>query len=175
MAVASVAGGALYIVGAIFVNVSGFTDVLILEKTLERVSPELNALGLSQKWAMFAPNPTNTDGWIIARGVFSNGKEYDVYSYPHPLSYDKPEQVGLPPYIPDERARRYFGNLLASTDAISYVHYYADYLCFAYKAPGVVFKDAHLTTIDIIVMREIVHPKSKDAPRKNVIYAQECI
>ena len=48
------------------------------------------ALGLGQKWDMFA-NPPPRDGWYVARAILANGKEVDLLRSGEPVTWERPE------------------------------------------------------------------------------------
>ena len=64
--------------------------LLVCAQTLHFVSPGMRipsaahsvlaVLGPNQKWSMFAPNPAETEGWIVIEGRFENGATLDLWT-----------------------------------------------------------------------------------------------
>lgn len=166
--------GIIYIVAIVVANTESFVKHQKISEVSARISPTMTALGVTQYWAMFAPNPPSIDGWIIVRGVFSNGDIYDLFSYPHKLSYEKPKNISQPPYIPDERTRKYLGNLVGDTTALAHIQYYGKYLCYQYKKPNKLFKDASLASLEIFLMTQLNGFTLKNRPEKSLIFTTKC-
>jgi hypothetical protein len=64
----------------------------------------LRVSGLYQRWAMFAPDPSRRDGWLIAVGRRADGAEQDLLNG-GPVSWDKPAEVSS--YYPSWRWANY--------------------------------------------------------------------
>ncbi|MEZ4820589.1 MAG: HTTM domain-containing protein [Bdellovibrionota bacterium] len=88
--------------------------------------PLRSFLRLDQSWAMFAPYPTDDDGWYIIFGKTVSGAEVNLWTtdYKHP--YTMPEAVNKT-FI-SHRWRKYLRNLRDRPD-IKYRKYFGQYLC----------------------------------------------
>lgn len=80
----------------------------------------LFALGLDQKWNMFAPFPTDEDGWYVIVGTTVGGRTLDIYNRGRfvdleggPVRWDKPEDVSST-YV-RQRWRKYLNRTWAAT------------------------------------------------------------
>lgn len=73
------------------------------------LSIPLQALNLDQRWALFAPNPPDASGWLIATGRLADGTETVVLAPDHTRVFDAPSRTSLA--APDLRWRRYYEQL----------------------------------------------------------------
>lgn len=89
-----------------------------------------NALRLDQRWLMFAPYPSDEDGWYVIAGKLANGAAVDAlhqrFGAP---SRARPTHIA-PTFI-NTRWRKYFVNLWAKSNA-GHRLYYGRYLCRAW-------------------------------------------
>ncbi len=79
--IALAAALSVIMVGVIWVNLLTVTwnDKQIVSAPVPApLHTVVNYLGLWQSWFMFAPYPSDTDGWIIIPGVFEDGTTYDL-------------------------------------------------------------------------------------------------
>jgi hypothetical protein len=93
------------------------------------VSPDetewaLDLTRTDQYWNMFAPDPLNTDGWVVAPGLLENGTRIDAFQGGR-LTFDRPPDVS--DTFPSARWRKYLSRLWRYDS----VHrdYFAEYLC----------------------------------------------
>lgn len=166
--------GIVYIGAIVTANTAPFLKSEMLYNANQKITLPMGALGITQNWRMFSPNPPSEDGWIIARGVFSNGKIYDLFSYPHALSYEKPKNIAYAPYIRDERTRKYLGNVIGNSAAAVHIYYYAKSLCYQYREPNALFTDASLASLDIFAMKQITGLTHKNKPEKSLLFTLNC-
>lgn len=73
---------AVALVYVLFYNIQGVVDALSVPEALDEAG---HAIGLNQRWDMFAPSPSKWDGWFQIRGQLENGDTVDLlYDRPHP-------------------------------------------------------------------------------------------
>jgi len=80
---------ALALFFVLFENVNGLQSRLPSERVSRNEVARI-ALGLGQKWDIFANRPPR-DGWYVARAVLVNGREVDLLRAGAPVSWDRPE------------------------------------------------------------------------------------
>lgn len=125
--------------------------------------PEWNtfgrALGISQYWNMFAPNPSTTDGWFIIAAMMEDGSEIDIYNEGKSLTWGKPEVVCR--QHKNMRWRKYMMNL---KDQKNQVHRepMADYF---YRTWNQKNPDRTATRIGLGFARENTPPPGKPLPQ----------
>src|SRR3989344_4253775 len=59
----------------------------------EQLRPLGIVLGINQKWALFAPDPSILGGWFVIAARLKDGTYYDVYNNRPTISFDMPPQV----------------------------------------------------------------------------------
>jgi hypothetical protein len=89
--------------------------------------PQLNVvadlLRIDQKWNMFAPNPSRTDGWFVVPAILVNGDQVDLFTG-GPLSWEKP------PMVSDTIPNRRWGKYLERISTSKYEHRRAHYAAY---------------------------------------------
>lgn len=92
-------------------------DVVKMPDLLEDI---VRVTRINQKWGMFAPNPSKSDGWYVIPGRFSNGTELDLHTG-KPVSYEKPD--GISASYTNHRWRKYFNNFHRKSKSKFRKHY----------------------------------------------------
>lgn len=78
----------------------------------------------NQDWKLYAPNPTNDDGWYVVVIHLADGSETDFLTG-HDVAFERPEHVLY--RLPNHRWRKYFDNLVSQSCA-PYREWYARYV-----------------------------------------------
>lgn len=91
-----------------------------------KVTAALRAAGVSQRWGMFAPFPGVTDGWMVARGRWADGRTADLLRDGRAITWEKPRSVAGE--LATSNWRKYFVDLSAPKGAV-YRAYFDRYLC----------------------------------------------
>ena len=81
---------ALAIVYVLLYNVHGVTDAFSLPEALAQTG---HALGLNQRWDMFAPSPSKWDGWFRIQGQLENGDVVDLLYNRRQPAGERPDPV----------------------------------------------------------------------------------
>lgn len=101
-----------------------------LDRSFYRLQSPFWELGhvfrLHQKWDMFAPRPTNEDGWFVIEAVDRNGQTIDLWNNNMPVSDRWPEDIANT--YPNTMWRKYLINMWIR-DYAAYRPYMADYFC----------------------------------------------
>src|SRR5829696_2950569 len=98
----------------------------------ERTVPLGTFLGLDQYWGMFAPSPSNEDGWYVIPGELRDGRKVDLMPIirddygMHPISYEKPQDI--PATYKNEHWRKYLENIYNQDHADQRL-YFGQYIC----------------------------------------------
>jgi hypothetical protein len=92
-------------------------------------------LGLGQRWAMFAPHPSEDDGWYVMPGTTAGGREVDAWrsleGEPVAVDWSKPPDVAAS--FGSKRWSKYLANLSLE----SYRHHrplFGDWVCRTWNA-----------------------------------------
>ena len=107
---------------------------------------------LDQKWNMFAPYPTNEDGYYVIPGKLRDGSSVNVYTGQTEISYDKPKNMAYT--YQDQRWQKYMMNLWQQ-DFSEYRLGYGQYLCREWNKKNPYEKN--LMTFDIVYMLEVTN------------------
>lgn len=83
-------------------------------------------LRIDQKWDMFAPHPSNYNGWYIIVGELSDGTQIDLFRDGAKVVWEKPKLVSS--LYKNERWRKYMTNLTIPYKVYRRL-YFAQYLC----------------------------------------------
>jgi hypothetical protein len=103
----------------------------------ERTVPLGTFLGLDQYWGMFAPSPSNEDGWYVIPGELRDGRKVDLMPIirddygMHPISYEKPQDI--PATYKNEHWRKYLENIYNQDHADQRL-YFGQYICRQWNA-----------------------------------------
>ena len=102
----------------------GLNEVVDADVSPDETEWALELTRTDQYWNMFAPNPLNTDGWVVAPGLLENGSRVDAFGGGQ-LTFDRPPDVSAT--FPNARWRKYLSRLWRYDT----VHrdYFAEYLC----------------------------------------------
>jgi hypothetical protein len=107
--------------------------------------------GFWQYWAMFAPYPSTTDGWVIVQGKFEDGRELDLRTG---------QAVSSVPYRvywgPDIRWKKYEGNLFDNRYE-PLLKAWADHYCLEYNVNQNLPPGSRLATMQLIFRGRISH------------------
>ena len=91
----------------------------------DEAEPVTTAMGVDQRWNMFAPNPLQTDGWYVAPAALSNGSTVDAL-HGGPVTWQRPADLAAT--YPNARWRKYEANLQRDGYA-AHRDDFAQYLC----------------------------------------------
>ena len=89
----------------LFTNVNGLPPRFLPWTPAPRAELLTVALGLGQKWDMFAAAPSR-NGWYVARAVLADGTEVDLLRGGAPVSWERPRNPAV--FYPNERWRKIF-------------------------------------------------------------------
>jgi Vitamin K-dependent gamma-carboxylase len=142
----------------------------------ERTVPLGPFLGLDQYWGMFAPSPSNEDGWYVIPGKLRDGQKVnlmpitrDDYSM-HPISYEKPQDI--PATYKNEHWRKYLENIY-NRDHAGQRLYFGQYICRQWNAHHTGADT--LETFRIIYMLELTLPDYRQSkPEKVELWNHTC-
>ena len=85
---------------------------------------------LKQSWIMYAPSPTNRNGWFVFPGTLHDGRKIDLFQGGTPLSWEKPKI--LSPVYRGAAWSNYFEHTVywqAETEPQTYYQDFARYIC----------------------------------------------
>lgn len=116
---------------------------------------------VNQKWGMFAPNPSRSDGWYVVQGRFSDGSELDLHTG-LPVSWEKPKAISSA--YANHRWRKYFNNFHRKSKS-KFRSHYGKYLANQWK-DKLEGKSVHLETFEIFFIEEKTEADFKTAPTK---------
>jgi hypothetical protein len=142
----------------------------------ERIVPLGPFLGLDQYWGMFAPSPSDEDGWYVIPGELRHGQKVDLmpitrddYSM-HPITYEKPQDI--PATYKNEHWRKYLENIYNQDHADQRL-YFGQYICRQWNAHHTGAET--LETFQIIYMLEVTLPDYRQSkPEKVDLWNHEC-
>ncbi len=133
-------------------------------------------LGLDQYWGMFAPSPSNEDGWYVIPGELRDGQKVDLMPITrddygiYPISYEKPQDI--PATYKNEHWRKYLENIYNQDHADQRL-YFAQYICRQWNAHHTGADT--LETFRIIYMLELTLPDYRQSkPEKVNLWNHEC-
>src|SRR5215204_1098443 len=142
----------------------------------ERTVPLGTFLGLDQYWGMFAPSPSNEDGWYVIPGELRDGRKVDLMPIirddygMHPISYEKPQDI--PATYKNEHWRKYLENIYNQDHADQRL-YFGQYICRQWNAHHTGAES--LETFRIVYMLELTHPDYQQSdPEKVDLWNHEC-
>lgn len=135
------------------------------------------ALGLNQRWDMFAPTAVRSHGWIEIPGTLTNGTQVDVFhlrTSPPTFQKDYEPPVGMR----SQGWRKYLTDYLPNTSNINYQKRFAEYMCRRWGAEVTVKNpNSVLKTFEIYQMRQttLEDGKTLTAPEKVSLWSHRCI
>ena len=142
----------------------------------ERTVPLGPFLGLDQYWGMFAPSPSNEDGWYVIPGELRDGEKVDLMPITrddyamHPVSYEKPQDI--PATYKNEHWRKYLENIY-NQDHAGQRLYFGQYICRQWNAHHTGADT--LETFRIIYMLELTLPDYRQSkPEKVDLWNHTC-
>ena len=92
----------------------------------EKLRPLGIVLGINQKWALFAPEPSKRSGWFVIAARLKNGSYYDIYNNTSSITFDKP--IDVTSTYRSARWQRFLINITTQRN-YKYATYYIQYLC----------------------------------------------
>ena len=124
------------------------------------------ALGLHQRWSMFAPSVPTDDGWFVIRGVRQDGAERDLLSGGF-VRWEKPVNVAAT--FPSYRWLAYLRRMwwLRHT---GYPGQAADYFCRRANTPHA--PGGRVSTVQIIYMLDAVQSSGQPRSAAPVLVAE---
>ncbi len=142
----------------------------------ERTVPAGIFLGLDQSWGMFAPAPSDEDGWYVIPGDLRDGTRTDLMSVTrddyrqNEVSYEKPEYAKYT--YKNERWRKYLEKLWSQEHADERL-YFGQYICREWNSRHASPKQ--VTTFEIVYMLEkTLPPGQRPTLEKAVIWEHKC-
>lgn len=105
---------------------------------------------LHQKWDMFAPRPTNEDGWFVIEAVDRKGQTVDLWDHSMPVGDRVPENIANT--YPNTMWRKYLINMWIR-DYSAYRPYLAEYFCRKYNVISIRLMFMFIPTADLGVER----------------------
>jgi hypothetical protein len=142
----------------------------------ERLVPLGHALGIGQKWDMFAPYPAKDDGWYVIPGDLEGGQQVDLMPITrddytlHGVSWEKPENVA--DTYKNEHWRKYLEKIRGPDDKGQFLHF-GRYICREWNARHA--GDEQLVNFQIIYMQEQTQPDYQSSvPQKVVLWNHRC-
>lgn len=142
----------------------------------ERTVPVGLFLGLDQSWGMFAPAPSNEDGWYVIPGDLRDGTRTDLMSVTRDdyrqngVSWEKPEYVKYT--YKNERWRKYLENLWSQEHANERL-YFGQYICREWNSRHASPKQ--VMDFQIVYMLEKTPPRGQQStPEKVVTWEHSC-
>jgi hypothetical protein len=128
------------------------------------------ALGLDQKWNMFASRPSADDGWYVVPGVLRSGAEVDVLRGSPVIDWAKPSSPGA--YYPSMYWLKFMETLWLA-DHAGYRLHYGRYLCRQWnqgRAP-----DEQLVRFEIFFVHETTPPPGQTESHQTLsIWKHHC-
>ncbi len=126
-------------------------------------------LGINQKWALFAPEPSTKSGWFVIAARLKDGTFYDIYNNRSNISFEKPTSV-ISTYK-SARWQRFLVNITAERNK-KYASQYINYLCQSWNKTHSTNKQAEEISIGYIF--EITKPDYRYESGKNIIGRESC-
>lgn len=125
----------------------------------------ISKLRLYQNWNMFSPTPLREDGWYVAVGKTTDGKEVNVLNEQHPVSFDRPNSLAA--QYPNNHWRKYMMNMYL--DEYAFLRQgYVNWLCRNWNGRHPENKMIH--TINLYFMSEWTNPYPiKPTIRKRIL------
>lgn len=134
------------------------------------LEPLMLPLRIDQSWPMFAPHPSEDDGWYIIPGVLEDGSEIDVNTR-KPLEWNRPDNIAATE--PNVRWRTYH-TLIWNRELAENRGYYARWLCRDWNTSAPAGR--HLMSLKIIYMLEHTPPPGgTTAIEQHVLWRHECL
>ncbi len=152
----------------VFWNVTNIRQLQLNRPSI--VSHVGSALGVAQKWSMFAPHPIRADGWLVAPGVLTTGESIDVRTAKR-VTWDKPSHVAAT--YDNNRWRKYLVNLKKEKQLDRRV-YYGKYLCREWY-DGNRLDNVSLDSFNLFFMLEYTQPHgSQPTTEKQLLWSHSC-
>lgn len=130
-------------------------------------------LRLDQKWSMFAPYPSRSDGWLVVPGILASGRLVDVYHEIDQIpSFDKPDSLHNVMFE-NYRWRKYLSRI-GSRRYVDFRKYYGSFLCRRWnEANGL---DDRLTDFNIYRLTEkSAGPEQSPSVKRTRIWRHWCV
>lgn len=143
-----VAGAALVAVTAWNAHTVGWLPA----PALQPIAPLMQALRIDQRWDMFAPEPSRTDGWIVLPGTLEDGRDIDLRAADRVLDWQRPDPPNAHRNV---RWHSYEWRLLALREESLFLAY-GRHLCRRFnadRAPG-----TRLERFDLVYVVETSPP-----------------
>lgn len=142
-----------------------------------------NALGIGQKWSMFAPRPTVNDGWYVVKGRLADGTEIDLLKKGVPIHWEEADPIAsfgpvdwhkpalVSATFKTHRWRKYLESM-CQKDLAKYRRYYGDYIRRSWQSH---YAGQRLQAIEVYYVVERTLPNNQVAPpRKTLVFAYDC-
>ncbi len=122
---------------------------------------------MDQSWELFAPDPMQTQGWLVVPAVLQNGREVDLKSQLSPVTYAAPSLISATYY--NERWRKYLMNMSDQSDPNQSV-VYAAYLGNLWNSTH--SSEERVKEVSVYLMRSAILPNSHYSdPEKIQLYS----
>jgi hypothetical protein len=128
------------------------------------------AVGLDQRWTMFAPHPSRLDGWWVVSGHRPDGGLVDVWGDGGPPRFAKPDDPAA--RFSDHRWMSFMVKLHVDRDRSRQKEFLADYLCRRWNADH---PQEPIDRLAIDFVQELTLPSGlEDQPIRVPVTRREC-
>jgi hypothetical protein len=154
-------------------NIAGFRGVDGLPYPLRF---GVGAVGIWQKWDVFAPLPLAENGWFVIPGKLANNTEVNLFKLDEPVSWEKPP-VSSATYA-GQRWRKYYSLLwlewLVNRGSKSdLANHYVSYICRNWNTQNAELE--RLVNLEVNFVEEDTLPNYKSAPlQQHTIKKHQC-
>lgn len=144
-------------------NLSTFSPRYVMPASWRTVGTTLR---LDQKWSMYAPEPSDFDGWYVMVATQADGRQFDPLQNGRPVVWDKPDDVGG--MFDNFRWRKFMMKLVSRGNPKSLRASYADYFVRQWNRQAAPTDQIQSLEIHFIVER--TQPKNQTTLRPRLIY-----
>ncbi|MDP1560855.1 MAG: HTTM domain-containing protein [Pirellulaceae bacterium] len=123
-------------------------------------------LRLDQKWSMYAPDPSDFDGWYVMVATQADGRQFDPLQNGRAVVWDKPDDVGG--MFDNFRWRKFMMKLVSRGNPKSLRASYADYFVRQWNRQATPTDQIQSLEIHFIVER--TQPENQTTLRPRLIY-----
>lgn len=165
---AYVATGVLLLLLSFSYNLDGYSKKFRLPRNLKNFA---QLIRLNQKWNMFAPYPTRTEGWLVVDGSLVDGTKVDPWRGGE-VDFTRPKDMAQE--YSNNVWRKVVGRIRSKTYK-DYRLYFGKYICRTYnndKPRG----GKRLQSFKIYFMRDKTPPPGQESPpiKKYEIWSHAC-
>lgn len=125
-------------------------------------SPLVKGMRLDQRWLMYAPSPSDFDGWFVLVGTLSDGREIDIFR-PAPVSWEKPSHIAGE--FSGFRERKFFMKSISSRHRKRLLSRISELLAAQWNAaPPKGEENSTIVSVDAYFVVERTRPPSAKSP-----------